>query len=367
MNVICKKDNLLNYLSVVTKAIPTKSPKPILDCVLISASEIGVVMTCTDLDIGIQTSAIESVVSENGKIAVDAKFFYEIIRRLDGEDVKIILADNMKVNITCGNSNYDILSQDPSEFPDLPSVQKSEKYQMSQLTLKNMLRQTLFSVAMDSSKPVFTGELFELKNNTLNIVSVDGYRISLRSTEMPQFSSDKDVIVMGKNLQELSKILSTKDDDFVDIYTENDHILFDLGMALVTSRLIAGEFIRYNQSFSGDYTTEVTINKNALLQCLDRASLITRDDKKSPVIISIKNNSLEITAKSEMGSALEEMHCNVDGDDMILAFNPKYLKDALRAIDDEDIKIRFIAPLSPCTILPIDGGEYKYLILPLRI
>lgn len=370
MKIICNREILLNYLNITIKAVGNKTPQPILDCILITANEEGLFMTATNLDLSIKTSKIPSNIITEGEIAIDAKFFNDIMRRLDAEEVTISLDDmNQAVNISCGRAKYNIMSQKSESFPTLPSVNQDKKYQISQNELKNMLRQTIFSIATDISKPIFTGELFQFENSSLKLVSVDGYRISYRNNTLISADENdlKEVIVMGKTVQELLKILSSEEDDIVNIYVQNDHILFDVGSAFIYSRVIDGDFIKYQQSFTNDCSTEVVIQKNQFLQCLDRASLIARDDKKTPVIFSIKDNILEITAKSEIGTTFEEISCEVEGDDMIIGFNPKYFKDALRVIDDENVKIKFIAPLSPCTILPVEGDEYKYLVLPIRI
>lgn len=367
MKIICNKETFLNYLNIAIKAVGNRSPQPILDCILINANEEGLFMTCTNLDLSIKTSAIESNIIEKGSIAVDARFLNEIVRKLDGEEITIETNDDRHAKIICGKVKYNILIQNYNDFPELETVDRSKKYQLKQVDLKNMLRQTMFSIGNDISKPMFTGELFEFKNQYLNLVSVDGFRISYRSCELTAFEEDKKVIVIGKNLNELSKVLSSEEEDLVDIYIENNQILFDVGVALIYSRTLDIEFINYEQSFTPDCSTEVIIQKSKFLQCLDRASLISRDDQKIPVVISLKDEVLEITAKSEMGTTFEEISCEIEGENMVIGFNTKYLKDAVRVIDDEMIKLKFIAPLSPCTILPIEGDEYKYLILPVRV
>ncbi|MGN1230761.1 MAG: DNA polymerase III subunit beta, partial [Anaerotignum sp.] len=253
------------------------------------------------------------------------------------------------------------------DFPSLPEVEQEKIYSMEQAKLRDMIRQTIFSIAQDGSKPVLTGELFELKNTSVNVVSVDGYRISFRKNELLMGSGETEVIVPGKTLAELNKILSQEEEDTLSIYLTEKHILFDLGTATMVSRLIEGDFIRYAQSFSEDYKTKVIIDKSELIQALERASLVSRDNRKTPVRLMIRANGMDITARSDMGTAHENVAAEVEGDDLAIAFNPRYLIEALRSIEEDSVKMIFMASLSPCTILPVEGDSFKYLILPLRM
>ena len=259
------------------------------------------------------------------------------------------------------------MGQSGEDFPTLPEVEQERLYSMEQAKLRDMIRQTIFSIAQDGSKPVLTGELFELRSNSVHVVSVDGYRISFRKNSLLTGSGDTDVIVPGKTLAELNKILSQEEDDTLSIYLTEKHILFDLGTAVMVSRLIEGDFIRYAQSFSEDYKTKVVINKSELIQALERASLVSRDNRKTPVRLMIRANGMDITARSDMGTAHENVTAEVEGDDLAIAFNPRYLIEALRSIEEETVKMIFMASLSPCTILPEEGDSFKYLILPLRM
>ncbi len=367
LNIVCEKSMLSNYISIVMKAVSNKTTLPVLECILLTANEDGFFLTGTDLELGIQTKPITATIHEKGKVAIEAKFFNDIIRRLDGDIVTIVNETPEIVIIRCGTSEFKIMAVDHEEFPNLPEVEKTKKMQIEQLVLKNMIRQTIFSVAQEGGKPVLMGELFEIKENSLELVSVDGYRISYRKQDLTENTIEDKVIVPGKTLQELMKILSQEEEEIVDIYVTDKHILFDIGTAVVVSRLIAGEYIKYAQSFSSEFQTQVVVDKNSFIQALERASLVSREIKKTPVVLNIKMDSMEICGKSEIGTAFEEIFCEVEGSELTIAFNPKFLVDALRAIDDEMVKLYFVAQLSPCTILPVTGDLYKYLVLPLRL
>ena len=206
-----------------------------------------------------------------------------------------------------------------------------------------------------------------MKENALQVVSIDGYRISFRKSPLEHDFTEKSVVVPGKTLTELTKILSQEEEDKVHLYFTDKHVLFDLGMATMVSRLLEGEYVSYENNFTEDFKTKIIIDTNELIQALERASLVSRDNRKTPVRLELKPNVLVITARSDMGTAYEEVPNETDGDEMQIAFNPRYLIEALRAIDDEKVAIRFTGSLSPCTIVPLEGKAYQYLILPLRM
>ncbi len=367
MNLTCNRDLLLQYINIVNKAVSSRTTLPILECILLSAGEQGFIMTGNDLEIGIRTAPIEAEIAERGEIAIEARIFNEIVRRLNGQSVTIKTDEKNAVTIISGSSEFQIMGQSGEDFPALPEVEKDKYYAMEQPALRDMIRQTIFSIAQDGPKPVLTGELFELREGAINIVSVDGYRISFRKNALLHNSGETEVIVPGKTLAELNKILSQEKEDSLSIYLTDKHILFDLGTAVMVSRLIEGDFIRYAQSFFEEYRTQVIIDRSELIQALERASLVSRDNRKTPVRLIIRPGGMDITARSDMGSAHESVEAEMDGDDLSIAFNPRYLIEALRAIEDEKVKIYYMASLSPCMILPVEGDAFKYLILPLRM
>ncbi len=367
MKLTCNKDLLLQYINIVNKAVSNRTTLPILECILLTTNEKGFIMTASDLEIGIRTAPIEAEISEFGEVAIEARIFNDIVRRVNGEFVTIETDESYAVSILSGTSEFKIMGQSGEDFPPLPEVEQDKSYSMDQSKLRDMIRQTIFSIAQDGSKPVLTGELFELKQGAVNLVSVDGYRISFRKNPLLHNSEETEVVVPGKTLAELNKILSAEDDATLSIYLTDKHILFDLGTAVMVSRLIEGEFIRYAQSFSDDYKTKVIVDKNELIQALERASLVSRDNRKTPVRIMIHPQGLDITAKSDMGTSHENVAAEMEGEDLSIAFNPRYLIEALRSIEEDSVKIHFMASLSPCTILPVEGDSFKYLILPLRM
>ena len=252
------------------------------------------------------------------------------------------------------------------DFAYLPMIEKDEPLTISQYTLKEMIRQTIFSIAVNENNKLMTGELFEIKNNCLKVVSLDGHRISIRKMSLKKDYSDRKVVVPGKTLSEVSKILSGEVDDQVSIYFTKNHILFEFDQTMVVSRLIEGEYFRIDQMLSSDYETKLKINKKEFLDCIDRATLLVREVDKKPIIINITDDDMELRIDSAMGSMNEEIDIEKEGKDIMIGFNPKFLIDALRVIDDETVTIYLVNPKAPCFIRD-DEENYTYLILPVNI
>ena len=366
MKIACSHELLLNAINIVSKAVPTRTTLPVLECFLLTADENGLKITANDMELAIESNYIEADVQEAGIVALEAKFFSDIIRKIDGDELRIYVDEKSIATIKCNKSEFKMSGLDGEDFPPVPTIETDSKFVISQSDLRNLIRQTIFSVSQDESKQVLTGELIEIENNIMNMVSVDGYRISYKEAELIESIGAKRVIIPGKSLNEISKILSNEDDEKVYIYFTDNHVMFDINGYIVVSRILHGEFIKYQQSFTNDFKTVVKINRAELLLSLERASLISRDSRKIPVKLEIDENII-ITSNTETGAAYEEVNAEIDGDKLTIAFNPKYLIDALKVIDDEEINMNFNTALSPCIFKPVEGESFKYLILPLRI
>ena len=365
MKIICSKSSLLKSVSIALKAVPSKTTMPILECILMDATTNQIKFTTNDMELGIET-IVEGTIEEKGKVALDAKIFYEIIRRLPDNDVTIKTDDKYAATITCEKAKFNIPGKSGEDFAYLPMIEKDEPLTISQYTLKEMIRQTIFSIAVNENNKLMTGELFEIKNNCLKVVSLDGHRISIRKMSLKKDYSDRKVVVPGKTLSEVSKILSGEVDDQVSIYFTKNHILFAFDQTMVVSRLIEGEYFRIDQMLSSDYETKLKINKKEFLDCIDRATLLVREVDKKPIIINITDDDMELRIDSAMGSMNEEIDIEKEGKDIMIGFNPKFLIDALRVIDDETVTIYLVNPKAPCFIRD-DEENYTYLILPVNI
>ena len=365
MKIICSKSSLLKSVSISLKAVPSKTTMPILECILMDATTNQIKFTTNDMEPGIET-IVEGTIEEKGMVALDAKIFYEIIRRLPDNDITIKTDEKYTATITCEKAKFNIPGKSGEDFAYLPMIEKDEPLTISQYTLKEMIRQTIFSIAVNENNKLMTGELFEIKNNCLKVVSLDGHRIAIRKMPLKREYSDRKVVVPGKTLSEVSKILSGEVDDQVSIYFTKNHILFEFDQTMVVSRLIEGEYFRIDQMLSSDYETKLKINKKEFLDCIDRATLLVREVDKKPIIINITDDDMELRIDSAMGSMNEEIDIEKEGKDIMIGFNPKFLIDALRVIDDETVTIYLVNPKAPCFIRD-DEENYTYLSLPVKI
>ena len=364
MKIICTKSNLVKGVNVVSKAVPSKTTMPILECILIDATTDIIKFTANDMELGIETT-VEGDILEKGVIAIDAKIFSEIVRKLPDNEVVIECDNNLQTTITCEKAKFNISCKSGEDFSYLPYVEKTETITLSQFTLKEIIRQTIFSIADNDSNKLMTGELFQIQDNMLKVVSLDGHRISIRKTELKDVYQSRKVVVPGKTLMEVSKILSGEVESEVTISFTNNHIVFEFDNTVVVSRLIEGEYFRIDQMLSSDYETKVKINKKEFLNCIDRATLLVKEGDKKPIIINILDDVMELKIKSQIGSMNEEIMISKEGRDLLIGFNPKFLIDALRVIDDEEVTLYLMNPKAPCFIKD-DKENYIYLILPVN-
>ena len=364
MKIICNKADLLQGVNTVLKAVPGKTTMPILECILIDTTDGEIKLTANDMELGIET-VINGDVLDKGKIALEAKLFSEIVRKLPDSEVTLETDDNYKAFIRCEKAKFNIAGKSGEDFAYLPEIEKSNFVSLSQFSLKEIIRQTIFSIADNESNKLMTGELFEINGSELKVVSLDGHRISIRKIELKEEYQPIKVVVPGKTLNEVSKILSGGTEDYVNLFFTDRHIVFEFDKTVVVSRLIEGEYFRINQMLSSDYETKITINKKELQSCIERASLLIREGEKKPIIINIADGSLELKINSVIGSMNEDIDISKEGKDIMIGFNPKFILDALRVIDDEDVDIYLVNPKAPCFIRNEDQ-TYIYLVLPVN-
>ena len=364
MKLIFTKSSLNKAVGIVMKAVPTRTTMSILECILIDASTNEIKFTANDMELGIET-IVEGEIIEKGKVAIDAKIFSEIVRKLPDNDITIETDDNYTSTITCEKSKFNIAGKSGDDFSYLPVIIKEKSISLSQFTLKETINQTIFCTSPNDNNKMITGELFEVKDNVLKVVGLDGHRIAIRNINLSGNADDVKVVVPGKTLNEISKILSSDAESVVNIYFTNNHILFEFDNTMVVSRLIEGEYFKINQMLSSDYETKVVINKKEFLDSIDRANLLIREGDKKPIIINITDGSLEVKVQSAIGSLNEDIDINKEGKDIMIGFNPKFLIDALRVIDDETVDIYLVNPKAPCFIRDKEEN-YIYLILPVN-
>ena len=364
MHIICDKSKLIEGMNIVMKAIPGKTTMMILECVVIEVKDNQIKLIANDLQLGIET-LIDGEIKQEGSVAVGAKVFFEIIRKLPSDNVSITVDEDYHMNISCGKAKFNIMAKATDEFPYLPNIVKDKNVNISQFTLKDIIRQTVFSISDNENAKVMTGELLEIHASELKVVSLDGHRISIRKVKLNQSYDDVSVIIPGKTLIEISKIINGGMDDEVSIFFTDKHVLFEFEDTIVLSRLIEGEYYKIDKMLSTDYETKVTVNKREMLECIDRSTLLLKESDKKPVIIDVQDDYMKFAMNSAIGSMDEDIDASKEGKDILIGFNPRFLMDALRVIDEDEITMYMINPKAPCFIR--DQEEtYIYLILPVN-
>lgn len=365
MKITCSQQELLKGLNIVNKAVPTRTTMSILECILIDASATDIRLTANDMEIGIET-IIEGNIHERGKVALEAKMFVDMIRNLPSDhDVSIESDEKNNTKINCSTAHFDIAGKSGDDFPNIPVIPRNVPIEISQFTFRETIRQTFFSTADNDANKMMTGELFEVKEDNMRMASLDGHRISVRNVTLKKSYDNISVVIPGKSLNELSKIMNGTIEDMMSIYITENHVIFEYDNTTMVSRLIDGEFFNIDQMMSTDYETKISINKNQLESSISRSILLTNDKDKKPIIIDIADQDFHMYIRALRGNFDENLPMTKEGRDIKIAFNPKFLMDALRAIDDETVDIYMISPKSPCFIRDSEE-KYIYLILPVN-
>ena len=373
LKLMCEKNLLLEGLNLVGRAVPSRTTLPILECVLLTAKEgVGIALSANDMEMSIVTTPIPADIEVSGSVALNARLFTEIIRKMPGDYVQIETDERLVTKCRCGQAKLEIAGLPGEEFPSIPEEEleaAQNRYAVKASVMRDMIKQTIFSVSLDPSKAVLTGELLEITENTLRVVSVDMFRISYRSVLLHGEAADSSAVVPAKALSELSRAISGDNEEELNFYFTNKRVMFETDSFTMSARLLEGEFIRYNQIFNQDFTTAAVIDRAQLLGSLERAILVAMENRQISITLDIRDDMLVITSQSEKGQTYDEIPCETDGTDIKIYFNPRYLIEALRAIEEEKIVLKLNTPKSPCTIQSLTGEtitDYKYLIVPLR-
>ena len=364
MKFSCNKIDIDNSLDIVLKAVPNKTTMPVLECVVLETVENGIKLITNDMSLGIE-ARFNADVEEEGIILVNAKMLFDIIRKLPNETLSFEADDNNNILIFCGKSKFNIMGMDHEEFPLLPEIERDKKIVMSQYTLKEMIRQTIFSISNNESNKIYTGELFEVREDNIKITSLDLHRASIRNSTLKDSYEDIKCVIPGKTLMEVMKILSSEVDDEVEIFFTNNHVLFQIPDIIIISRLIEGNFYNVNQMINNDYEIKVKINKRELLESVDRATLLLRESESKPVIVNINGDEIKLEMNTKIGSMDENIMVEKEGKDLRIRFDPKFIIAALKVIEDEYVYLYFCNAKSPCFIK--DEDSYIYMILPVKI
>lgn len=365
MKIICSQKKLNAAVNIVQKAVSTKTTLPILKGILLEAKDNKLKLVGNDLDIGIENH-IEANIVREGSIVISSRLFGDIIRKLPDSDIEIDVDGQNNISIKCQNSDFKLVGQPSIEFPDLPYVEEENTYLIGQDLFRNMVRQTIFATSQDETRPVLTGALIEIGENNISMVAIDGYRLALRKAYIDTNIFNK-AVIPGKTLSEVSRILGNESEGDIHISFTDKHILFTIDEIKIISRLLEGEFINYEQIIPREFNSKVKVKTRDLLNSIERASLLAKEGKNNLIKFSIKDESMAISSNVEIGSVKEEVDIELEGDDIDIGFNSKYLIEALKVVDSEDINLEFTTSVSPCIMKPGDNENYTYLVLPVRL
>ncbi len=365
MKISCLRQTLVDAVLNVQKAVSAKSCLTALEGVLIKTKENAISLCGYDLELGI-TTEIPATIDEPGEIVINAKLLADIIRKAPAETVSINVDEKLIATITSSPAEFSLVGISPEDYPEMPKLSGEENMSIDCNTLKGMIRQTLFATSETDVKPINTGTLFEVGENELKLVSVDGYRLALRK-EPVQGNKKLKFVVPGKTLNEILKLLPDSEDTKIEISIGKKHIIFYIENYCVISRLLEGEFLNYNAAIPAAHATEILVNTKNMIESIDRVSLVVTDRLKSPIRCLFADNYAKISCITTIGKANDELMVNMQGDSLEIGFNNKYLIDALKNTECDEVKIQLNGPLSPMKIVPINGDSFVFLVLPVRL
>lgn len=365
MKLTIEKTEFMDAINRAIKAIPSRPAKPIMECFLLEANGGDIKLTANDFELGIETH-MYGMVLENGAIALNAKLLSDIVKKMPDSSIYLETNGQLETSLKCEKCLFHIQGIEASDFSPIKIVEKDLSVTMKQKVLKEMIRKTIFCVAKNESNKIMTTlNLMIDKDQRMRIAALDGHRIAVRYTNVDKPLSVS-VNVPWKTMDEVSKILTDKEDDEVTIYLEKNYILYQMEQTIVTSRLVEGEYYKIEQMITGDWNTKISVDREALVSTIDRATLFTKAEDRKPVIFEIREKEVATTINSPFGCMNEELDIEKEGKDMRIAFNPYYLLDCMKLIDDEKITWRMLNPKAPAFIENAEGG-YLYLILPVNI
>ena len=366
MKFTCEKALLQSAIMTASRAVSPKSTIPALEGLLLEAEDSGTVfITGYNQETGIR-SAVQADVQETGSMVLPARLFGEIIRKM-ADDTVIFQEENLKVHISCGMSEFDLMGIDPEDFPELPNVEYQNSLEIPEQTLRAMIGQTIFAVSQDESRPVHTGTLFVVDEDGLTLVAVDGFRLALRREPVLKKNGDFQFVVPGASLSEVEKICRETDEP-VSIHQGTRHVLFKIGSTILISRRLEGEFLAWRQAIPRNNPVKVTANTKQLLACIDRVSLIVSEKLKSPLRCVMGDGEIDITTKTAIGTAHDCCPVEGNGGGLEIGFNNKYMMDALKAAPMEKVRLELSSPITPCIIVPAEGEEnFLFMVLPVRL
>ena len=364
MRLTVDTQELNAVLAVASKALSTKSTVSILEGIYMAAEKGELLLRCTDLSLQIEAT-IGANIEKSGACVLPGRLFTDLVRKLPGEET-IFTLEKSSMLVESGRATTTMQTENAKDYISMPEVHKEFSITISKPALKNMIRQSIFATAQDDSKPILRGVLLEMDDDELSMVALDGYRLARRREKVKVSGEFKNSVLPSRGLLEISRILDDNDED-INLIFSRTHVMIDMGCTRIITRLMDGEFIRYRQILPTGHTTRVRANRQELLDSIDRVSLMARESKKNHIKFSFEEKTLTITANSEIGNSQEIISIDRVGSDLDIAFNAKYFSDVLKVLDEEYVTLEMNSNISPCVVLPENGNEYYYLILPVRL
>lgn len=370
MNFNCNKLELSEAIGNVSKAVPAKSSIPQLEGIKLSLLGDKLTLTGYDLELGITTTV--SVINNDdstGEYIINARLFSDMVRKMPSDNINIDINKNndMKAHLKAQNTNCKIAVLSAKDYPEFPDTSTGDEISIPQPLLKNMIHQTIYAVSLSDIKPILTGELFDIKNGYFNLVAIDGKRLAIRHENISSNQTIK-FVVPSKTLDEVSKILkdNTNSQDCKIISTSR-HITFQIDKYTIISRLLEGEFHNYESSIPSSSKTEVILKVKELSDCLERCALLINEKNRAPIKLNFKDDSLKIVCETPLGNIDEEIKINMNGEPLLIALNNKFLLDALRVTDCDQVKFLMNSPVLPVTIVPMQSNSFTFLLMPIQL
>lgn len=364
MLINCQGIELSDAFLKVSKAISNKITNPILEGIKISAENQTLTMSATDTELSIEKK-IKADVKVEGETVVPGRFITEFVKNLTNSTIELEVNEKNQLIIRYEDSESMIQCYNPIEYPGFKQIKLEEYFGINKRDFKNAISKSIFSVAIDDARPILKGVLFDISNNELNVVALDGYRLA-RVKKNIISNIKKSIVIPSRSLSEINKLIEDVDEN-INVYIDKYTIMIDLGDTKVTSRLLEGDYINYKQIIPANYETFVITNKEQFEEALERATLLSRTSNNNFVKFDIKENNLCITSNSELGNIKENIPVNVSGKDIEISFNPRYFLESLKVNTNEFVKLCFNKSTNPCVIVPTEQDEFLYLILPVRV
>ena len=365
MKFVCNKNELSEAVTNVSRAVSQKSTIPALEGIKVKISDGTVELTGYNLEMGIRTT-ISASTEGNGEFVVNARLFSEFTRRMSGDEITYDINENLVINISCSATDCSFSAMSAEEFPELPKVDSERSFSIKQTVLRSMINQTSYAASINESKPVLTGELFDIENGSFNLVAIDGFRLAIRN-EMTDCNENYHFVVPKKTLLELSSLIKDDEDKYCKIFTNDRHIIFELENVFLISRLLEGAFHNYKLSIPSSFKTEVIINKKDFATSLERCSLLIDDKNKSPIRCEIGNGVMKLNCKTAIGKINDVISADVSGETVTIGFNNRLMFEALKAAEGDMVKIRFNGAMKVIEMLPLEGESFIFLIMPIQL